>query len=220
MKTEATSLKLKGSADFEPHPAVLRSWNLESLSSLEIIFHLKDFQTRYSGDSAVVCQKRVAATHQRSRHLDRIRRLEFECCSKLRRSFEKATIDFNKPQTSAVGQQSLIPLGKRRIAGPVRYHQNFHQTETGGYSPKIAAIDRFKQGLHERKETAILLDKVDKNPGIERNGAGLKVIDQSHSRRSLFTCLPASTFFQTSFPSPWSSKMERGVEFSVASLRI
>ena len=149
MKTEATSLKLKGSADFELHPAILRSWNLESLSSLEIIFQLKDFQTRYSGDSAVVCQKRVAATHQRSRHLDRIRRLEFECCSKLRRSFEKATIDFNKPQTSAMGQQSLIPISKRRIAGPTRSHQDFHQTEAGGYPQ-----DRRDRSLQTRASRA------------------------------------------------------------------
>ena len=47
--SKATSLKLKGSADFQPHPPILRSWNVESLTSLEIIFQLKDFQTRYGG---------------------------------------------------------------------------------------------------------------------------------------------------------------------------
>ena len=90
----------------------------------------------------------------------------------------------------------------------------------GCHSHEIAAIDRFEQRLYKRKEAALLLDKVDENLRIERNRARLEVIDQSHSRRSLFTCLPASTFFQTSFPSPWSSKMERGVAFSVATLRI
>ena len=58
------------------------------------------------------------------------------------------------------------------------------------------------------------------NLRIERDGAGFKVIGQSHWRRSLFTCFPASSFFQTFLPSPWSSKMERGVAVSVATLRI
>jgi hypothetical protein len=82
-----------------------QSWKLASLSLLEIIFHLKDFQARDGGDSAVVGQKRLAVTHQRSRHLDRIRWLEFERCSQMGRSLEEATINFNKSQTSAVGQQ-------------------------------------------------------------------------------------------------------------------
>jgi hypothetical protein len=124
MKSEMT-LKLKGRAVFERHRTILRSWKLELLSSLEIILHLKNFQTRYGGDSAVVGQKRLAVTHQRSRHLDRIRRLEFERCSKLGRSLEETTINFDKSQTSAVGQQRLITIGKRRIAGPIRYDQNF-----------------------------------------------------------------------------------------------
>jgi hypothetical protein len=149
-----------------------QSWKLASLSLLEIIFHLKDFQTRDDGDSAVVGQKRLAVTHQRSRHLDRIWRLEFERCSQLGRSLEEATINFDKPQTSAVGQQRLITIGKRRIAGQIWDDQNFHQTEAGCHSHEFAAIHGFKHGLHKRKETVFFLDEVDENLGIERNRAG------------------------------------------------
>src|SRR5262245_22016478 len=117
-------------------------------------------------------------------------------------------------------QQRLVPIGKHKIAEPIRYYQNFHQTEAGCHRHEIAAIDRLEQRLDKRQVTAILLDKVNENLRIERNGARLQVIDQSHSRRSLLTCLPALVFFQTSFPSPWSSKMERWVGFSVAELRI
>jgi hypothetical protein len=124
-----------------------QSWKLASLSLLEIIFHLKDFQTRDGGDSAVVGQKRLAVTHQRSRHLDRIRWLEFERCSQMGRSLEEATINFNKSQTSAVGQQRLITIGKRRIAGQIWDDQNFHQTEAGCHSHEFAAIHGFKHGF-------------------------------------------------------------------------
>jgi hypothetical protein len=145
LKSEVIVLKLKGLTVFERHMTNLRSWKLESLSLLEIVLQLKDFQARYHGDSAVVGQKRLAVTHQRSRHLDRIRRLEFKRCSKLGRSFEEATINFDKSQTSAIGQQRLITIGKRRIAGPIRYDQNFHQTEAGCHSHELAAIDRSLQ---------------------------------------------------------------------------
>jgi hypothetical protein len=156
---------------------ITKSGILEIGLLLTVIFHLKDFQPRYGGDSAVVGQKRAAVTHQRSRHLDRIGRLEFECCSKLCRSFKDAAINFDKPQTSAVGQQRLIAIGKRGIAGPIRYNQSFHQTETGCNTDEIAVIDRFKHSLHKSKETFLLLDKVDENLSIECNRAGLKVLD-------------------------------------------
>lgn len=165
---------LKGSRA-EQHTTSLQCWKLASLSLLEIVLQLKDFQTRYGGDSAVVGQKRLAVAHQRSRHLDRIRWLEFERCSKVGRSLEEATIDFNKSQTSAVGQQRLITIGKRCIAGPIRYHQNFHQTEAGCHSHELAAIDRFKQRLHKRKKPLLFLYKVDKNLGIEPYRAGLSI---------------------------------------------
>src|SRR6185503_13404656 len=119
MKNEATTFGLKGSAVIElRRTTVLRSWKLESLSSLQIILQLKDFQARYAGDSAVVGHKRVAVTHERSRHLDRIRRFESERCPKLCRNSEEATINFDKPQTSAIGQQGLITIPKCGIAGP------------------------------------------------------------------------------------------------------
>ena len=168
---------LKGSAVIELRRAtILPSWKLEPISSLQIIFQLKDLQTRYLGDSAVVGQKRVAVTHQRSRHLDRIGRFEFKRCPKLCRSFEEATIHFDKPQTSAIGQQRLITIRKCGIAGAIRYDQDFHQTEAGCHSHEIAAIDRFEQRLYKRKEAALLFDKVDENLRIERNRAGIKVI--------------------------------------------
>ena len=220
LKSELITLRVTGLAVLERHAPIRRSWKSESLGSLEIIFQLKEFQTRHGGYSAVVGQKRLAITHQCGRYLDRIRRLEFERCSKLGRRLEEATINLDKSQTSASRQQRLITIGKRKISGPIRNNQNFHQTEAGCHSHELAAIDRFKQRLHERKKTVVFLDKIDKNLGIERDRTGLKGIDQSHSRRSLFTCLPASTFFQTSFPSPWRSKMERGSALSVAALRI
>jgi hypothetical protein len=104
IRLDALTCTPKGSRA-EQHTTSLQSWKLASLSLLEIIFHLKDFQARDGGDSAVVGQKRLAVTHQRSRHLDRIRWLEFERCSQMGRSLEEATINFNKSQTSAVGQQ-------------------------------------------------------------------------------------------------------------------
>jgi hypothetical protein len=220
MKTEVIVVKPQRTVVFEPRATAFRSWILESLSSLKVILQLNDSQTRYSRYSAVVGQEPLAIAYQRGRHLDRIGRLEFEHCSKLRRSLEEATIYFDKPQTATIGQQRLITIGKRGIAEPIRYDQNFHQTEAGCHCQEIAAIDRFEQRLNKRKKTSFLPDKVDENVRIERDRAGFKVLDQSHARRSLFTCLPASAFFQTSFPSPWSSKMESGLAFSVATLRI
>jgi hypothetical protein len=132
------------------------------LQMLKITFQLKDFQTRYATDSAVVGQKRLAVTHQCGSHLDRIGRLEFARCSELCRDLEEAAINFDKPQTSAMGQQRLVPIGKGGIARPIRCDQDFHQTETGCHRREIAAIDRFKQRLYKRKVTAILLYKVDK----------------------------------------------------------
>ncbi len=72
----------------------------------------------------------------------------------------------------------------------------------GRNSHEFTAIDRFEKRLNKRKVTALLFNKVDENLRIERDGAGFKVIGQSHWRRSLFTCFPASSFFQTSFAQP------------------
>ena len=115
MTSEAN--KLKRFADFERPAAMPRCRIAESLSTLEMIFHLKDFQTRHGADSAVVGQKRGAVTHQRGCHLDSIRRLELEHRTQLSRSFEEATINFDKSQAAAISQQRLIAIGKRRIAG-------------------------------------------------------------------------------------------------------
>ena len=131
--------------------------------SSEIIFNLNDSQTWHGADSTVVGQKRLAVAHQCSRHLDRIGRLEFKRCSKVRRGLEKVAIDFDEPQTSAIGQQRLILFGKGRITRPIRYNQDFHQTEAGCHRQEIAAIDRFEQRLYEPKVTTLLLDKIDKS---------------------------------------------------------
>lgn len=86
------------------------------LPKLEIAFHLKNLQTRYDTDSSVGCKERVAASYECNRHLDRTGRLEFERCSELCRGFEEMAIKLDKPQPSAIGQQSLITIGKCRIA--------------------------------------------------------------------------------------------------------
>ena len=132
------------------------------LPKLEIAFHLKNLQTRYDTDSSVGCKERVAASYECNRHLDRTGRLEFERCSELCRGFEEMAIKLDKPKPSAIGQQSLITIGKCRIARPLRYDQKFNQTQARCLCQEIAAIDRFEQRLYKRKVPALLLDKVDK----------------------------------------------------------
>lgn len=120
------------------------------LYSLEKMLHFKDFQTRYGGDSTIVGQKRVAVTDQRSRHVDRIGRLEFEVCLKLRRSFEKGAINFDKPETSALGRQRLITIGKRKIArtnGTTKTSIKLRPDGTPSISPRsIASNSGFTSG--------------------------------------------------------------------------
>jgi hypothetical protein len=70
----------------------------------EIVLELKDFQSRNGGNSSVVGQKRAAVSNQRSRHLNRVRRLELEGCAELRRGFEKRSVNIDKTETSASRQ--------------------------------------------------------------------------------------------------------------------
>ncbi len=71
---------------------------------LEIIFELKDSQSRYGGNSSVVRQKRAAVSSHRSRHLNRVRRFKLKGCSKLRRGFEKGSANIDKTEASASSQ--------------------------------------------------------------------------------------------------------------------
>ena len=56
---------------------------------LQIVFELQDFQSRYGGNSAVVGQERATVSHHRSRHLNRVGRLELKGRAKLCRGFEE-----------------------------------------------------------------------------------------------------------------------------------
>lgn len=82
---------------------------------------------------------------------------------------QERPVEFHEAETTAAGEQRLVTLGQCRIARAVRNHQ------------------ADEERLDERQEFCVLFDEVDEDRGVEPDGTGAEVVDQSQDRRSRAT---------------------------------